>query len=93
LIPKEGAYVQIEGVGILNGTKHRELAEKFVEFTLSKDFQREIPLNQWMFPVVDVQMPESFQYALKPDKILSLEAEKITNNLDQWLEEWEGIMY
>lgn len=93
LIPKEGAYVQIEGVGILNGTKHRELAEKFVEFTLSKDFQREIPLNQWMFPVVDVQLPESFQYALKPDKILSLEAEKIANNLDQWLEEWEGIMY
>ncbi|MEA1883685.1 MAG: thiamine ABC transporter substrate-binding protein [Thermotogota bacterium] len=93
LIPKEGAYVQIEGVGIVKGTEHRDLAEKFVEFTLSKDFQREIPLNQWMFPVTEVQLPESFQYALKPDKILSLDPSKIAENIDTWLDEWEGIMY
>lgn len=93
LIPKEGAYVQIEGVGIVKGTKERELAEKFVDFTLSEDFQQEIPLNQWMFPVVEVSMPESFQYALKPEKILTLDASQIANHMDQWLEEWEGIMY
>jgi len=93
LIPEEGAYIQIEGVGIVKGTDNRELAEKFVEFTLSKDFQKEIPLNQWMFPVVDVQMPESFQYALKPQKILTLDAALIRENIDEWLDEWEGIMY
>ena len=93
LIPKEGAYVQIEGSGIIKGTKNRELAEKFIEFTLSDDFQEKLPLNQWMFPVVDVQMPESFQYAQKPKKLLTLDASQIEENIDQWLEEWEGIMY
>src|SRR6056297_4328504 len=93
LIPKEGAYVQIEGVGIVKGTQNRELAEKFVEFTLSKNFQKELPINQWMFPVVDVQMPESFQYAQKPKKILTLDAAEIAENIDEWLDEWEGIMY
>src|SRR6056297_1915599 len=93
LIPEEGAYVQIEGSGIIKGTKNRELAERFIEFTLSENFQKALPLNQWMFPVVDVQMPESFQYALKPQKILSLDAALIAENIDEWLDEWEGIMY
>ena len=93
LIPEEGAYVQIEGSGIMKGTQNRELAEKFIEFTLSEDFQKELPLNQWMFPVIDVQMPESFQYALKPQKILTLDAALIRENIDEWLDEWEGIMY
>src|SRR6056297_3351874 len=68
LIPEEGAYVQIEGSGIIKGTKNRELAEKFIEFTLSDDFQ-------------------------KPKKILTLDASKIAENIDEWLDEWEGIMY
>src|SRR6056297_2473821 len=93
LIPEEGAYVQIEGSGIIKGTKNRELAERFIEFTLSENFQKALPLNQWMFPVVDVQMPESFQYALKPQKILTLDAALIAENIDEWLDEWEGIMY
>src|SRR6056297_2569476 len=93
LIPKEGAYVQIEGSGIIKGTKNRELAEKFIAFTLSDTFQKKLPLNQWMFPVVDVQMPESFQYAQKPKKILTLDAAQIAKNIDEWLDEWEGIMY
>ncbi len=93
LIPKEGGYIQVEGAGIVKGTKNRALAEKFIEFVLSDEVQQQIPLNQWMFPVIDVKLPDSFKYAIKPEKILSLDASFISKNIDTWLDEWEGIMY
>jgi len=93
LIPDEGAYVQIEGAGIVKGTDDEILAGKFIEFLLSDEVQRDIPLNQWMFPVTDVEMPESFDYAVKPEKILSIDASEIGENLEKWLDEWEQIMY
>ncbi|MGM0641423.1 MAG: thiamine ABC transporter substrate-binding protein [Thermotogota bacterium] len=93
LIPEEGGYVQIEGAGIVKGTKNEELSKRFIEFLLMDDFQKEIPLNQWMFPVTNVELPDSYEYALKPDKILTIESEEIAENLDKWLNEWEEIMY
>lgn len=93
LIPEEGGYVQIEGAGIVKGTKNEELAKRFIEFLLMDEFQKEVPLNQWMFPVTNVELPESYEYALKPDKILTIESEEIAENLDTWLNQWEEIMY
>ncbi len=93
LIPDEGAYVQIEGAAIVKGTDDATLAKKFIEFMLSESVQKEIPLNQWMFPVVEVEMPASFDYAVKPEKIVSIDAAEIGENLEKWLDEWETIMY
>lgn len=92
-IPKESAYVQIEGAGIVKGTNNIELAQKFMEFILTEDFQKEIPLNQWMFPVIDVELPEVYQYAVVPEKILTIPAQEISNNLERWLKEWEALLY
>jgi thiamine transport system substrate-binding protein len=92
-IPEEGAYVQIEGAGIVKGTNNIELAQKFMEFILTEDFQKEIPLNQWMFPVIDVELPEVYQYAVVPEKILTIPAQEILNNLERWLKEWEALLY
>ncbi len=92
-IPKEGAYVQIEGAGIVEGTDNLDLAQEFIEFLLTEDFQKEIPLNQWMFPVIDVELPEVYQHALVPEKILTIPAQEISNNLEKWLKEWEALLY
>jgi len=92
-IPKEGAYVQIEGAGIVKGTDNLDLAQKFIEFMLTEDFQKEIPLKQWMFPVIDVELPEVYQYAVVPEKILTIPAQEISNNLERWLKEWEALLY
>ncbi|WGS63994.1 thiamine ABC transporter substrate-binding protein [Marinitoga aeolica] len=91
-IPKEGAYVQIEGAGIVKGTKNLELAKRFIEFLLFDDFQKNVPLNQWMFPVTNVKMPEAFNYALIPEKIVTISSEEMNKNMEKWLEEWEEIM-
>jgi thiamine transport system substrate-binding protein len=60
---------------------------------LTEDFQKEIPLKQWMFPVIDVELPEVYQYAVVPEKILTIPAQEISNNLERWLKEWEALLY
>ncbi len=92
VIFKEGGYIQIEGAGIVKGTGEMENAKKFMEFMLSPDFQREIPLTQWMFPVINVKLPESFKYAADVKNILSLSPETISENQDKWIRKWEEIV-
>ncbi len=88
----EGHYIQIEGTGIVKGTKNKELAEQFIEFTLTKDFQKEIPFTQFMFPVnKEVELPSAFSYAVNPKK-LELSPELIEQKQEEWITEWEKIM-
>jgi thiamine transport system substrate-binding protein len=92
-IPSEGAYLQIEAAGIVRGTKNREEAEILIDFLLSEEFQKKIPLNQWMFPVIEIPMPEAYRYAVIPERFVGLDNFEIEKQLDTWLEEWEEIMY
>ncbi|MFH1391675.1 MAG: thiamine ABC transporter substrate binding subunit [Candidatus Diapherotrites archaeon] len=91
---KEGHYVQIEGMGIVKGTKNRKLAEEFIEFALTEDFQKEIPFKQFMFPVnQNIELPRAFQdYALQPKNQLELDPELIDEKQEEWISEWEKIM-
>jgi len=89
----EGHYLQVEGIGVVKGSKNRLLAEKFVEFSLRESFQKEIPLSQFMFPVnKSVALPESFEYALKPKRQLSLDPLLVAEKQEEWISEWEKIM-
>ena len=90
---EEGFYRQIEGMGIVKGAKHRKLAEKFIDFILTPDFQKEIPLTQWVFPInPTVELPKSFEYAAKTDRFLKLDPELIEQNYDKWLKAWTELM-
>lgn len=90
---EEGFYRQIEGMGIVKGARHPELARKFMDYILTEDFQQEIPLTQWVFPVnPNVELPESFEYAAKTDRFLSLDAELIDQHYDTWLKAWTELM-
>ena len=85
----EGHYMQIEGLGIVKNAPNRKMAEKFVEFALSKEFQNAIPLTNWMYPASDeVNLPDSFDYAPVPEKKLLLPSNEIRENVDKWLTQW-----
>ena len=87
------AYVQVEGVGIVKGCKHPALARKFVEFVLSNEFQREVPLHNWMFPASkNVGLPEVYKYAAKPGKVIDPKPGEIKANYNKWLQEWTELM-
>ncbi len=93
LVFKEGNYRQIEGMGILKTTKNMRLARQFIDFILTEDFQAEIPLTNWMFPVnPDLELPNSFSYAPRPEKSLSLDTYEIRRNESRWIDGWLGVV-
>lgn len=93
LIFKRGNYLQIEGMAILKGAPNRETAREFIDFILTEEFQKEIPLTNWMYPVNPrVKLPESFKFAPKPLTSLSLSAEEIDKNRDLWLKDWARLI-
>ncbi len=93
LLFEKGNYLQIEGMGILKGAPHPQLARRFIDFILTEDFQEEIPLTNWMYPVdPDVITPESFRYAPKPERSLQLPAEEIRKNQERWINAWVKLV-
>lgn len=85
----DGHYRQIEYAGIVKGTKNRKLAEKFIDFTLSEEFQAAIPLTNWMFPVIEYgSLPESFKIAPKPKAVGELPSARVDNQNKYWLKKW-----
>jgi len=90
---EEGHYIQVEGIGIVKGTKNRKLAEQFIEFMLTEEAQKEIPFTQFMFPVnKNIELPKAFEYAVMPDKKLELDPELIEEKQEEWISEWEKII-
>ncbi len=88
-----GAFEQIEFAGVLKGAKQPELARRFVDFLLSPDFQKDIPTQMWVYPVVEgTPLPDVFKFAAKPTKIFSLPPEQIDANREKWIEEWTKII-
>jgi thiamine transport system substrate-binding protein len=54
-------FRQVEFVGILKGTKNRDLAEKFVDFMLDVSFQEDMPLNMFVYPInTQAKLPDVF---------------------------------
>ncbi|MDR0526432.1 MAG: thiamine ABC transporter substrate-binding protein [Spirochaetaceae bacterium] len=68
---KDGHPLQTEFAGLLVNAKAKEAAKQFLEFMLSRGFQKEIPLGNWMYPVIDIELPVSFNEAPKPAKAIS----------------------
>jgi thiamine transport system substrate-binding protein len=83
-------FRQIEFVGILKGTQNRALAEEFVDFMLSKQFQEDVPLQMFVFPVKsNVDLPLEFnQYIRALIEPALLDPDVIASNRDRWIQDW-----
>jgi len=83
-------FRQIEFVGILKGTKNRDLAEKWVDFMLSPEFQEDIPLNMYVFPVNrNAVLDETFQkYLDVPEITADVSPGAIAENREKWINDW-----
>jgi thiamine transport system substrate-binding protein len=87
-------FRQIEFVGIIRGTQNRALAEKFVDFMLSKQFQEDVPLQMFVYPVnPNATLPEAFiKYAQAPETAASLAPDVIAENRDAWIQAWTEMV-
>ncbi len=89
------SFLQIEGVGILKGTKNLGLAQKFVEFMVSKEVQADIPTRMWIYPVnKTVVLPDIFSFATIPTlkQISSLNPRTIAANGERWVDQWTKVV-
>jgi thiamine transport system substrate-binding protein len=90
ILGPDTCFRQIEFVGILKGTKHPALAQKFVDFMLGQQFQEDMPLQMYMYPVNPAaKLPEAFvKYAQVPDQPARLDPAVIAANRDKWIADW-----
>jgi thiamine transport system substrate-binding protein len=90
ILGPDTCFRQIEFVGILKGTQNRALAEKFVDFMLSKQFQEDMPLQMFVYPVnPNAALSETFtKYARAPEQPAFLAADEIAARRDEWIQAW-----
>ncbi len=91
------AWLQIEGLGIIEGTENLELAQNFIEWFTQPIVQELIPENNWMYPSnFQVPLPASFDYAVDPSTVTPLNdlftTAELIDSLEDWRSDWEEII-
>ena len=94
ILGPDTCFRQIEFIGILKRTQNRSLAEKFVDFMLSKRFQEDVPSQMFVYPVnPEAALPEKFvKYAQKPSQPATLTPDQIAANRDSWIQGWTDVV-
>ncbi|HCH1191196.1 TPA: thiamine ABC transporter substrate binding subunit [Vibrio parahaemolyticus] len=88
----EGHYMQVEVAAKVKGSKNSELADKFMDFILSDEFQSAMPTGNWMYPVTDVELPKGFEILSVPSKSLSFSADEVAKMRKSWIREWQSAL-
>lgn len=94
ILGPDTCFRQIEFVGILSGTQNRLLAEKLIDFMLSRQFQEDMPLQMFVYPVNSTAvLPEAFtNYSQAPVQTASLTPDVIASERDAWIQAWTEVM-
>ncbi|ELB2752297.1 thiamine ABC transporter substrate binding subunit [Vibrio alginolyticus] len=88
----EGHYMQVEVAAKVKGAKNSELADQFMSFILSDEFQSAMPTGNWMYPVTDVELPKGFETLSVPSKSLSFSADEVAKMRKSWIREWQSAL-
>ena len=94
LILPGASYLQIEAAGVLKGSEHPELAQRFIDYMLGQRFQEDIPLNMFVYPVRhDAAIPEVFeQFAAVPSEPAQIDPATVAAQREAWLDQWTQVM-
>ena len=90
---EEGHYLQVEVAAKLKASKNSQLADEFLNFMVSENFQKHLPLSNVMYPVnTPAEMPEAYGKLIKPTQVLQLDTAQINQNRKQWVSDWLNVM-
>ena len=90
----EGHYFFVELAAKVSGTDNPELADQFMAFVLTPEFQTLIPTTNWSFPAalpMD-QWPEGFQDLPQPETVLFYSEEEAAALRDGAIEAWRAAL-
>ncbi len=90
----EGHYLQVEVAAKLAASKNAALADQFLAFMISPEFQTLIPETNWMYPAVTPEsgLPASFETMIEPGKALMLAGQDVEALRDAAIEEWRATL-
>lgn len=87
-------FRQVEFAGILKNGQNQDLAEAFLDFLLAPSFQKDIPLQMWVFPTnADAPLPQVFtDFARQAQTPATVAPEAIEQNREAWIQAWETVV-
>jgi thiamine transport system substrate-binding protein len=93
-VVQDSCFRQIEFAGVLKSTSHADAAHKFIDFMLSKQFQEDMPLQMYVYPVrTDAALPDVFtKFAVKPPRPIEVDPNTIGQNRERWINDWTSTV-
>ncbi|CUH78640.1 thiamine ABC transporter substrate binding subunit [Tropicibacter naphthalenivorans] len=90
----EGHYFMVELAAKVAGSDQPELAQDFMDFILSQDFQSMIATGNWSIPAAldQAQWPEGFQKLDLPENVLFYSEDEAAEVRDAAIEAWRAAL-
>ncbi|MGW2892207.1 thiamine ABC transporter substrate-binding protein [Streptomyces griseoruber] len=87
-------FRQIEFAGLLSNAKNGAGGKALIDFLISKEFQEDMPLNMFVYPVIDgASVPAEFtEYGPAAKAPETMDPAKIAQNRDQWVKTWTSLV-
>ncbi len=91
--PEEGSFRHFMGIAISSDSKNTTLAKKYVDYSLSRDFQFYISTTLWLYPVnIRVNLPDSFDGVSVPNNVMNDNTRVDKSKIDGWIDRWINLM-
>jgi thiamine transport system substrate-binding protein len=80
----------VEVAALVESSDNKTLAREFLDFMLTADFQRHIPLKNVMYPAVDLgdELPDVFDKLITPSETLYINPAKVATIRRQLVNDW-----
>ncbi len=90
----EGHYLQVELAAMLKSSNNQPLARQFLQFILSPEFQKELPLSNVMYPAIEIgeALPKEFSQLINAEPVLLFTPDEVLKNRKVWIDEWLTVM-
>lgn len=90
VVAPQTCFRQIEFAGILAGTDKVEEAQQLIDFMLGVEFQEDVPLQMFVFPVnQEAELPQIFlDHAQVVEEPVVIDAAELEANRADWIQAW-----
>ncbi|MCX5561127.1 thiamine ABC transporter substrate binding subunit [Streptomyces sp. NBC_00038] len=87
-------FRQVEYAGLLSNAKNTKGGEALIDFLITKKFQEDMPLNMFVYPVVEgATVPAEFtEFGPQAKDPETMDPAKIAANRDQWVKSWTSLV-
>ncbi|MFJ4833169.1 thiamine ABC transporter substrate binding subunit [Streptomyces sp. NPDC088747] len=87
-------FRQVEYAGLLSNAKNTKGGRAFIDFLVTKRFQEDMPLNMFVYPVVEgAAVPAEFtEFGPQAKDPETLDPARIADNRDQWVKSWTSLV-